>query len=135
MECLFCRIGKGEVPAQVIYEDAHCVAFLDIHPRAPGHAIVIPRLHAENLSGVPARDLGPLFQAVEAVTAKIGRALGGVGFTIGWNHGKQAGQLIDHLHIHIIPRFENDGGGSIHSVVDNPPKTSIQKMSEQIKEA
>ena len=133
MDCLFCKIAKKTIPAEVIYEDDTSTAFLDIHPKAPGHTMVVPKQHAETILEVPEADLGALFRAVQEVTAGIRSALAPDGFTIGWNHGKKAGQVIEHLHVHIIPRFQGDGGGSIHGVVDNPPKESLQLIGERIR--
>ena len=132
-ECLFCKIVKKHIPALIIHEDADTVAFLDIHPRAPGHAMVIHKIHSESILDLPDRNVESLFLSVKKVTAIISRALRPDGFTIGVNHGKVSGQAIDHLHIHIIPRFMGDGGKSLHSVVDNAPKESLQEIAEKIK--
>ena len=133
MDCLFCKIAKKEIPADIIYENADTLAFLDIHPKSPGHAMVIPKVHRENLIDLHPSDVGPLFLAVQEVAKKINKALKPSGFTIGINHGKVSGQVIDHIHVHIIPRFAGDQGGSIHSVVNNQPKESIKEMANRIK--
>ena len=133
MDCLFCSIIKKDILAEIIYEDPETLAFLDIHPRAPGHAMVIHKIHSESILDLSDRNVEPLFLSVKKVTAIISRALRPDGFTIGVNHGKVSGQAIDHLHIHIIPRFINDGGKSLHSVVDNAPKESLQEIAEKIK--
>jgi len=132
MNCLFCKIANKEIPAEIIYEDAKTVAILDINPRAPGHTMVIPRIHAETLLDLPENEVGPLFSAVKKVTGLLKTALKSEGFTIGINHGKISGQVVDHLHIHIIPRFKNDGGGSIHSVVNNPPEKPLSEIKSEI---
>src|SRR3989344_7259449 len=128
VDCLFCKIAKKEIPAEIIYEDGEALAFLDIHPKAPGHTMVIPKVHAETILDLPREKLGPVFAAVQKAAQMIETALRPSGFTIGINHGKVSGQVIDHLHIHIIPRFLSDGGSSIHSVVNNPPKESIKEI-------
>ncbi len=135
MECLFCKIVHREARAEVIYEDTAALAFLDIHPRASGHAMVVPKTHAGTLLEVKPKDIGPLFTAVQAVTRLLLKTLSPQGFTIGINHGKVSGQVVDHLHIHIIPRFEGDGGGSIHSVVTHPPKQDLSLVARRIREA
>src|SRR3989344_5310822 len=119
MDCLFCRIARHEIPSEVVYEDASALAFLDIHPVAPGHAVVIPKAHAETILDAPDEALGPLFTAVKRTTEMIGRTLAPRGFTIGINHGRAGGQTVDHVHVHIIPRREGDGGASIHAAVHN----------------
>ena len=73
-----------------------------------------------------------MFSAVKEITGLLQEKLAPRGFTIGINHGRVGGQLVDHLHVHIIPRFEGDGGGSLHSVVKNPPKESISEIRDKI---
>lgn len=130
--CLFCKIAQKQIPAEIVYEDDKTLAFLDIRPKAPGHTMVIPKIHAENIIDLPESEVEPLFRSVKLVTEKINRALTPRGFTIGINHGKVSGQAIDHIHVHIIPRFEADGGTSIHGVVDNPPKESAEEIARKI---
>ena len=135
MDCLFCKIAKKEINAEVVYEDDGATAVLDVSPRAPGHVMVLPKIHAQNILDLPDGEIEKVFKAVKKVTAIVDKALSPDGFTIGINHGKVSGQTIDHLHIHIIPRWRNDKGGSIHSVVDNKPKESIKEIAERIRSA
>lgn len=131
--CLFCKIIKKEIPSEVVYEDDRVFAFLDIHPRSPGHTMVIPKVHAEHLLELPDEEIAPLFTAVKRVQEKIEKAIKPTGYTLGINHGKVSGQEVDHLHFHIIPRWLDDGGKSIHSVVDNPPKEELSEIAERIR--
>ena len=131
--CLFCKIVGKEIGAEIIYEDEDIVAILDIHPRAPGHTIILPRVPAENILGLPEGQISGVFQGVKKVTDLLNRSLKPDGFTIGINHGKVSGQTIDHLHIHIIPRWDGDGGGSLHSVVNNSSKESLEHIKGLIK--
>lgn len=143
MECLFCKIAKKEISAEIVYEDEKTAAFLDAHPRAPGHIMVIPKFHAENIIDLPDEEVEPVFLTVKKITGILSRSFlpkenipegqRPDGFTIGINQGKASGQVIDHLHIHIIPRFNDDEGKSIHSVVNNPPKESLIEIAERIK--
>lgn len=134
MDCLFCKFVNKELGvAYPLYEDDQALAFLDIHPRAPGHAMVIPKAHRGNILDLKPEEVGPLFRAVQKVTAIVKSALAPEGFTIGINHGKVSGQAVDHLHVHIIPRFSGDGGGSIHSVVGNEPKEDIGIIAGRIR--
>ena len=130
--CLFCKIAAKEVPAKIVYEDAAAVAVLDIHPCAPGHTVVIPKMHVETMLALSDEDVGPLFLAVKRVTDRLMQTLRPDGFTMGINHGKTAGQAVDHLHVHVIPRWAGDGGGSIHSVVRNAPKESPDELLAKI---
>lgn len=133
MDCLFCKIGNKEIPSEIIYEDDSAFAILDIHPIAPGHSMVMPKKHSETILDLEDREFAPLFSSVRNVTKLLQEVFAPDGFTIGINHGKAGGQVVDHLHIHVIPRFQNDGGGSIHSVVDNKPSETIQEIAERIR--
>ena len=132
MRCLFCSMVNKEVPVWVIYEDEKTLAFLDIHPRAPGHTIIIPKSHVASLLDLEDRDVEPLFGAVKAVQTRILEVLHPEGFTIGVNQGHAAGQEIDHLHVHILPRFSGDGGKAIQGLVNNPSKESLKEMAEKL---
>lgn len=128
MDCLFCKIINKEIPNYTVYEDEHVLAFLDIFPHAVGHTVVIPKMHAENLLELPEAEIAPLYVAVQKVQAKLQAALMPEGFTVGWNHGEAAGQAVPHLHVHILPRWQADGGGSMHSVLpklNNPDVKAV----------
>ncbi|HUY69538.1 MAG TPA: HIT family protein [Candidatus Tyrphobacter sp.] len=132
MDCLFCKLANKELKAEIIYEDEAAVAFLDIHPIAPGHTLVLPKIHAENILDLPDEAVKPLFLALKKTTELLQKSLKPEGFTIGINHGKISGQAIDHLHIHVIPRFKNDGGRSLHFLVQNIPSESLQEIKSKI---
>ena len=132
-DCLFCKIATGEIPSYKIYEDNLVMAFLDIHPRAPGHTVVIPKGHYPTLFELPAECVVPLWSAVKNIAGKAKEALKTDGFTIGMNHGAVSGQTVPPLHVHIMPRFEGDGGKSIHSVVHNPGEIPLEEMVEKLK--
>ncbi|MEK7465677.1 MAG: HIT family protein [Patescibacteria group bacterium] len=132
MECLFCKIIAKQIPSEVIYENDASVAVLDAAPRAPGHTMVLPKVHAESILDLPDTVVEPVFAAVKKVTAILQKALAPDGFTIGINQGRAAGQAIDHLHIHVIPRWGSDNGGSIHSIVTNIPKETPGEIRSKI---
>ncbi len=132
MDCLFCKIANKEIPAHVIYESADATAVLDVNPRAPGHTMVLPKIHAENILELSDEKIEGIFKTIKETTDLLNKKLKPGGFTIGINHGKVSGQAVDHLHIHIIPRWIGDGGGSIHSVVDNNPKESLEEIKNKI---
>jgi len=115
-----------------VYQDEHAVAFLDIHPLAPGHTVVIPRVHSATILDFPEAEMEPFLKGVKTVTALLQRTLNPDGFTMGINHGIVSGQSVSHLHFHIIPRWNNDKGGSLHSVVHNTPKESVEEIAERI---
>lgn len=132
MDCLFCLIAKKEIPAKIIYEDEKAAVFLDIHPRSMGHAVVIPKEHVQTTLELKEDDYRPLLKALVAAEKMIINTLAPHGFTIGINQSKAAGQEVDHLHIHIIPRFSGDGGGSVQGIVSNSPKESIEEIFNKI---
>ncbi len=133
MDCIFCKIGAKEIPAMMVYEDDHAFAILDITPRAPGHAMVIPKIHASTLLDLPGAEIGPVFEALKKVTARIEEVLRPDGFTIGVNHGDVSGQTVKHLHIHILPRWRGDKGSSLHAVVNNPPQEELKDLAARLK--
>lgn len=108
-ECVFCKIVNGEIPSEKIYEDDNVLAFMDISPANKGHALVIPKEHYETIIELP----DGLMEKVAACTKKVAKgvvqATGVEGFNVLVNNKKIAGQLVPHVHFHIIPRFENDG--------------------------
>ncbi len=124
-DCLFCKIARKDIPAHVIFENPGAIAFLDIHPVAKGHAVVIPRAHSGNVVDADDESLSGAILAVRETVKKLERALHPAGFTIGINHGEAAGQAVPHLHIHVIPRYSGDGGKSIHSIVSAPAPSDI----------
>ena len=132
LECLFCKIVNKKVPAAIIHDDERALAFLDITPRAPGHTLVIPKYHAAKLSELPQEEVGPLFLAVKSVAALLEKRLLPDGITIGINQGEASGQVVGHVHVHLMPRWHNDGGGSIQSVVHNAPRESIEEIKKKI---
>lgn len=129
-DCIFCKIGAKEIPAKIIYEDEDVFATLDIHPRAPGHTIVIPKTHVPNLMELPEEKFGALFSAVKKVMKILKNHLNPDGFTVGINQGRASGQEVDHLHVHILPRWMSDKGGSIQSVVNNP--SDVNEIFEKL---
>jgi len=118
MDCLFCKIAVGEILAKKVWEDENVFAFLDINPSSPGHTVVIPKKHASTMFEFSREELGVFFDGVKKVMQKIKDSkLAPQGFNVGINHNGVAGQEIMHLHVHIIPRWKNDGGESIQSII------------------
>jgi len=132
-DCLFCKIVAGEIPSHKIYEDKNSFVFLDIHPQSLGHAMVIPKIHAVDITELPQDKVGPLFETVQKMAKYIPETLGAAGLTVGINQGTVSGQVVPHLHVHLMPRFEGDGGGSVHSAVNNPPTEDVAKTADRLK--
>ena len=107
--CLFCKILKGEIPSAKVYEDKHSYAFLDIKPINPGHTLLVPKKHFANLYEMPDEVLANLAPTIKKLAIAVKKAVGADGINIGMNNDAVAGQLVFHAHIHIMPRFKNDG--------------------------
>lgn len=108
-DCVFCKIIKGEIPAAKVYEDNETLAFLDIHPVNPGHTLVIPKAHFESFLHADQKVVQNLATAVQKVSKAIVQALGSEGFNLGLNNGSAAGQVVPHVHFHVMPRKVDDG--------------------------
>ena len=107
--CIFCKIIKGEIPSAKIYESKDIISFLDIAPANKGHALVMPRQHYESFADVPEKITNELIEVIKKIGKAQKKSLGAGGFNILLNDAKIAGQEIPHSHMHIIPRFANDG--------------------------
>lgn len=132
-DCIFCKIGAGEIPGYKVYEDKSSLAFLDIKPHAEGHTVVIPKKHAETVFDLGEEELQALMLAVRKTMIKIDGKLHPDGFNVGWNHNPAGGQVVPHLHIHIMPRYNGDGGGSMHSIIKNPGRKSVEDVARLLK--
>lgn len=107
--CIFCKIVKKEIPADIVYEDKDCLAFLDIAPINPGHVLLVPKKHYENLYDLPDETLSKLAPIIKKLAIAVKKTVNAGGINIGMNNERPAGQLVPHAHLHIIPRFANDG--------------------------
>lgn len=132
-DCLFCKLVKKEIPSLSVYEDDQTIAFMELNPSAPGHVMVIHKNHGLSILEYSQEELGKLMASVKIVAGKIEKALATDSLTIGINHHEKKG--VPHLHIHIIPRFENDRGGVMQSIVKNPPKEDRETIAAKIKAA
>lgn len=115
--CIFCRIVKKEVPADVVYEDENILAFLDMKPVHPGHTLVIPKKHAENIFDVDAESWGHMADIARRIAPAIMQGVGAGGLNCVVNNKRAASQLVFHAHIHLIPRFEGDGFAAWHGML------------------
>ena len=131
--CVFCKILAGSIPAHKVYEDEHVLVFLDIQPLADGHLMVIPRGHWRMIEDMPDEAVAAVFSAVKRASKAIREATGALSTTIGLNNGPEAGQVVPHVHVLVVPRFSDDGGGSVHSIVHAPKGADLAEMAESIK--
>ena len=109
MDCIFCKIVANEIPSRKVYEDSDVLAFLDIHPVNPGHTLVIPKAHHQDLLDTPPALAAKLMAVIQKLAPAVLKAVGAAAFNLGVNNGAQAGQIIFHTHLHIMPRFTSDG--------------------------
>ncbi len=109
--CAFCDILRGSAPASIVYEDDDIVAFMDLYPVHGGHTLVIPREHFDDLEGCPGNLAGRLFEVSARLGSAIVDAVGAAGFNVWTANGSAAGQEVFHLHLHVLPRFEDDTFG------------------------
>jgi histidine triad (HIT) family protein len=108
--CIFCGIIRGELPASIVYENKHVLAFLDIQPFTPGHVLIIPKIHVSSFVELPKEEAGHLIRAGQLIDQALRESsLRCEGVTIFLSDGKAANQEVDHVHLHVFPRFQGDG--------------------------
>jgi histidine triad (HIT) family protein len=107
-DCIFCKIARHELPAEILHEDSNVVAFLSVQPTSKGHTVVIPREHSERFDQSSLEAASALFLVVHSLGPRVQSAMQADGYNIGVNTGAAAGQLVLHTHVHIIPRHVED---------------------------
>ena len=133
MSCIFCRIVAGEIAAEVVATDEGGVAFLDTQPLADGHTLVVPRPHVPSVEALDPAAADGLFRLVRRLADPVRRAVGAAGTTIGINNGEATGQTIPHVHVHIVPRWPDDGVGSIHTIFPRRTSRSLGEVASAIR--
>ena len=108
-DCIFCKIAAGEIPSQTIYEDDSYRVILDLGPAAKGHALILPTEHYADIFELPEAKAGEVFKLARNMAVKMKAALKCDGFNIVQNNGEVAGQTVFHFHMHLIPRYADDG--------------------------
>jgi len=108
-DCIFCKILRGEIPSFKIFEDDQTFAFMDINPLNDGHALIIPKFHSENLYATPDEWFGPTMSTVRRVATAVNSVVQPEGINLLQANGPGAMQSVFHLHIHVIPRYADDG--------------------------
>lgn len=128
MDCIFCKIVEKKIPARIILESDKSLAFLDAFPVTKGHVLVIPKKHYDKVQQMPPDENSDLFELVQKVTTKIDKLTNAELIAI--HNGKESGQEIPHMHVHIIPRSTDDGAGAVHSMFRNRPKLSEKEFDD-----
>jgi len=126
VDCIFCKIVKGEIPAKIIQETTKSLAFMDASPLAKGHSLVIPKNHYEKLQEIPPEENAELFETVRNVLSKVDKLTNAT--LVALHNGKDSGQEVPHVHIHLIPRSKQDSAGPVHSMFKDRPKLSDKEF-------
>jgi len=130
VDCIFCKIINKEIPVKIIAESAKSLAFLDAFPLTKGHSLVIPKTHYEKIQDIPLEDNADLFQTVHKVTSMVDKITDAELVAI--HNGKESGQEIPHVHVHIIPRSQKDSAGPVHSMFKDRPELSDLEFEELV---
>ena len=125
-KCLFCGIAAGRIPAKKVYEDKKHLGVLDINPRNPGHIVMIPKKHYATIFEMPDNEAGELFAAVKNVAGQVKTAMKADGISIAQSNGAYAGQIIGHVHFHVIPRFKDEGPISLEE------RLSVKRLDDKM---
>jgi len=108
-DCIFCSIVEGSIPAFVVYQDSYYLAIMDRYPSAKGHVLILPKRHVADIYGLSHDESAAILPLAQKIAAKMQDVLGMDGLNLIQNNGKAAGQVVDHFHLHLVPRYENDG--------------------------
>jgi histidine triad (HIT) family protein len=128
MDCIFCKITSGEIPTKIITETRNSIAFLDAFPLAKGHTLVIPKIHHEKIQDLTSEENSDLFSTVHKIISKVDTLTGSTLVAI--HNGKDAGQEIPHVHVHLVPRSADDSGGPIHCLFESTLNVSDSELNE-----
>ena len=127
-DCIFCKIVSKEIPTKILVETESCIGFLDAFPLAKGHALVIPKRHYEKLQDLPINVNTEVFSTVHSLISKVDSLTGAT--LVAVHNGKQSGQEIPHVHVHLIPRSKDDSAGAVHSMFSKKPNLSESEIEE-----
>ncbi|MEW6043592.1 MAG: HIT family protein [Thermoproteota archaeon] len=130
MQCIFCDIISGKREGHFIYQDEHHVAFLDKYPIDKGHALVVPKKHYEKITDMDPTTVGNLFSQIPKIVKAIMSATGADAFSLAQNNGRAAKQIIPHVHVHIIPRYNEMGAVWTKRTI--PSSAELAQLAEHI---
>ena len=108
-DCIFCKIANGQIPSKTLYEDEDFRVILDLGPATEGHALILPKEHAANLFELSEELASKVLVVAQKIAVRMKETLGCDGLNLVQNNGKEAGQTVNHFHMHLIPRYLNDG--------------------------
>ena len=127
MDCIFCKIITKDIPSKILYEDADTISFLDAFPVAKGHTLVIPKKHYSKIQDLPSSVNQKLFETVHKMTGKVDSLQGSTLIAI--HNGKESGQEVPHVHVHLIPRSTIDSAGPVHSMFKDKIELSESEIA------
>jgi histidine triad (HIT) family protein len=131
-DCVFCRIVARQIPATVVHEDEHTLAFMDLGQVNPGHVLVAVKKHAENLYALDDAQAGAVLRSAARVARAIRDAFAPQGLSVYQANGKAAGQTVLHYHVHLVPRYDGDGM-ALTWPVKNPPREKLEEHAAKIR--
>ena len=131
-DCVFCKIVARQIPATVVHEDEHTLAFMDLGHVNPGHVLVAVKKHAESLYALDDAQAGAVLRAAARVARAIRDAFAPHGLSVYQANGKAAGQTVFHYHVHLVPRYEGDGM-ALSWPVKNPPRDKLEEYAAKIR--
>ncbi len=132
-DCIFCKIANGEIPAKTLYEDEDFRVILDLGPATKGHALILPREHAADLYELPDETAGKVLILAKKMASVMRERLKCDGLNLVQNNGEVAGQTVRHFHLHLIPRYVNDGQ-RINWVPGEPSQEELEAVRKEIVE-
>ena len=130
-DCIFCKIANGQIPSKTLYEDEDFRVILDLGPAAEGHALILPKEHAANLFELSEEQASKALLVAQKIAVRMKNTLGCDGLNLVQNNGEAAGQTVSHFHIHVIPRYENDGQ-NINWVPGSPSQEELEAVCQKI---
>ena len=128
IDCIFCKIASKEITTKILVETESCIGFLDAFPLAKGHALVIPKNHYEKIQDLPTDINTDMFSTVHSLISKVDSLTGAT--LVAVHNGKQSGQEIPHVHVHLIPRSKDDSAGAVHSMFSEKLDLSESEIEE-----
>ncbi len=128
MDCIFCKIIEGSIPAKILKETSQSISFLDAFPLSKGHVLVIPKNHHQKIQDMSQSENTDLFLLVHEMTSKVDSISGSTLVAI--HNGIDAGQEVPHVHLHLVPRSKNDSAGPIHSMFNSSLNLSESEVDE-----
>jgi histidine triad (HIT) family protein len=131
-DCVFCKIMAKQIPASIVHEDEHTLAFMALGQVNPGHVLVAAKAHTENVYALNDAQAGAVFRAVAKVARAVRDAFTPQGLSVYQANGTAAGQTVFHFHMHLVPRYENDGM-NLTWPVKNPPREQLEANAARIR--